>query len=78
LEGTVKRLDWTKAKPIREREEKYEPGTILPNGRRVRNPADSMAARAAAAEQEFLHSRGLTTLLPKKKFRSKKSKGKRA
>lgn len=52
------KINWTKTRKFRDYEEKYEPGTELKNGRVVapRRP-DSLAARAAKAEAEWLAER---------------------
>jgi len=54
------RLEWSKSRKLRtgEYEEKYDPGTELRNGRVVSviRP-DSLAARAAQAEKEWLAER---------------------
>jgi hypothetical protein len=54
------RLEWSKSRKLQsgEYEEKYDPGTGLRNGRvvPVARP-DSLAARAALAEQEWLAER---------------------
>ena len=53
------RMDWSKKRPYKgQYEEKYDPGTVMPNGRvvSVARP-DGLAARAAAAEAEWLAER---------------------
>lgn len=54
----MSKLDWKKTRKVRDYEEKYEPGTEMRNGRVVapRRP-DSLAARAAQAEAEWLAAR---------------------
>ena len=56
----IRALEWSKSRKLRngEYEEKYDPGTVLRNGRvvPVARP-DSLAARAALAEQEWLAER---------------------
>lgn len=54
------RLDYRKSRKLRvgEYEEKYDPGTVMQNGRVVSGGRpDSLAARAAAAEKEWLEGR---------------------
>jgi|APCry1669192522_1035417.scaffolds.fasta_scaffold01101_9 hypothetical protein len=54
------RLKWSKSRKLRagEYEEKYDPGTVMKNGRVVPElRPDSLAARAAKAEQEWLADR---------------------
>jgi hypothetical protein len=49
------RMDWKKSRKYRVFEEKYEPGTMLKNGRVVPPaPMDSLAVRAAKVEREWL------------------------
>lgn len=54
------RLEWSKSRKLRTGEyaEKYDPGTVMRNGRvvPVARP-DSLAARAAQAEKEWLEAR---------------------
>jgi len=48
-------MDWKKGRKFRDVQEKYEPGTVLKNGRMVPfAPAGSLAARAARAELEWV------------------------
>jgi len=55
LGGSVARIRWDKVRPIRQIEEKYEPGTVLKCGCKVaERPRDSLASRAAKAEREWL------------------------
>lgn len=74
------RMDWNKSKKYSAREEKYDPGKVLDNGRVVIGPApDDLAKRAGWAERKWLKQMGITTLAetpkrdrPKKKKWSKK------
>lgn len=54
----MKRLDWTKAKKFKVSEEKYEDGKIMKNGRLIKKPKDSLAARAAFVERQWLKKIG--------------------
>jgi hypothetical protein len=52
------KINWGRTRKFRDYEEKYEPGTQLPNGRIVvaRRP-DSLAARAAEAEKQWIEGK---------------------
>lgn len=52
------KINWKNARKFRDFEEKYEPGTELRSGRVVqaRKP-DSLAARAAEAEKQWIEGR---------------------
>lgn len=54
------RLDYRKTRKLKrgEYEEKYDPGTVMPNGRTVSTTRpDNLATRAAKAEQKWLEER---------------------
>lgn len=49
------RMDWKRGRKFRGSEEKYEPGTVMGNGRVVPSPdRDNLAMRAAQAERDWL------------------------
>jgi hypothetical protein len=49
------KMNWSKARKFRDFEEKYEPGTVMQNGRVVGSgPRNGLAAKAAKAEREWL------------------------
>ena len=49
------KMDYRKARKFSASEEKYAPGKLLDNGRRVDDrPRDSLDARAREAEREWL------------------------
>lgn len=59
-EGYVGNIDWKRARKFKASEEKYAPGTVLNNGRTVdAAPRDSLAKRAAKAEERWLRNSGL-------------------
>lgn len=69
------RLNWSKPRKLRdyEIEEKYEPGTVMGNGRMVSYaPRDTLAARAAAAERDWLAEKAEKT--KRQKARRRKNK----
>jgi hypothetical protein len=79
------RMDWNKNRKYSVREEKYEPGSILENGRVVVGPTrDDLAKRAGWAEQKWLKQMGMNSLQDspkqakqprKKKWSKKPTKG---
>ncbi len=75
------RLEWSKSRKLRagEYEEKYDPGTVLRNGRTVpvARP-DSLAARATQAEKEWLAEREKARKQRKAKRRAQKKLPNRA
>jgi hypothetical protein len=66
------KINWSRTRKFREYEEKFEPGTELRNGRIVapKRP-DSLAARAAQAEKDWLDQRAAKA----KKQRRRRRKG---
>jgi hypothetical protein len=66
------KINWSRTQKFRESEEKFEPGTELRNGRIVapKRP-DSLAARAAQAEKDWLDQRAAKA----KKQRRRRRKG---
>lgn len=71
----MSKLSWKKARKFRDYEEKYEPGTELRNGRIVqpRKP-DSLAARAAQAEKQWLADREQATKKQRQRRRNARRK----
>jgi hypothetical protein len=75
------RLEWSKSRKLRtgEFEEKYDPGTVLRNGRVVPVArADSLAVRAALAEQEWLAERAKKRKQQRARRRAEKKRPTRA